>query len=202
MALIRARKDELQQVHFAKQQAAFNTLLMTANSTGIANKQRELPKPSMKGNAAIQKDIIAAEKGWIKLSSRLETHNYHLRSKQAIACAAFQVNVSLSIQFYGGCRFFVVLFMVTCNILQAKITPKSLRVRNYNDQSLKHGETVVASTSVLDDGLKSNPLLNSGLKSPANTIHDSFLKFKQRLKYASDKWLQSKVPKDRPTIAV
>ncbi len=47
--------------------------------------------------------------------------------------------------------------------------------------------------------------LNNGQlisNSPENSVRDSFMKFKIRLKIASDKWLQSKIPKDRQSIAV
>lgn len=78
-------------MHFAKQQAVFSSMLNVAHGAGQ-------PKPRdnmLKTNKATvtPKDITAAEKGWINLSARMETHNFHLRSKQAVACAAFQVIV-------------------------------------------------------------------------------------------------------------
>lgn len=114
LALIRARKDEIQQQHFAKQQAAFSTLLTTTAGLGSNGKFKEsYPKLPGKGSSVSQKDIAASEKGWIKLSARMDTHNFHLRSKQAISSAAFQVRV---------------IYIYICNLLCFKFFLKRLKL--------------------------------------------------------------------------
>lgn len=35
--------------------------------------------------------LVQAERGWIKLSAKMDTHNFHLKNKQAVSVAAFQV---------------------------------------------------------------------------------------------------------------
>lgn len=57
------------------------SLAMSKNATSRGTRMKE----------KIPKDVKQAEKGWIKLSAKAQTHNFHLRTKQELSSAAFQV---------------------------------------------------------------------------------------------------------------
>lgn len=53
------------------------------------SKSKQSLKKSVSFNPS--KNPALAEKGWIKLSAKMDTHNYHLKNKQTVSSAAFQV---------------------------------------------------------------------------------------------------------------
>jgi hypothetical protein len=49
-------------------------------------------KAKTQRNPKSRLDNSSAEKGWINLSAKMETHNFHLKNKQAVATANFKVS--------------------------------------------------------------------------------------------------------------
>lgn len=62
-------------------------------SPGINNMNDSISATKRKNQSTTKtKDsLVQAEKGWIKLSTKMDTHNFHLKNKQAVSVAAFQV---------------------------------------------------------------------------------------------------------------
>jgi hypothetical protein len=106
LALIKDRKEE----HHKKAQEFRDAVALksTLNNTtnGLANQtiagavsdKQKSSANSVTSNkrktvkASQEIDLKQVEKGWIKLSSKMQTHNFHLRSKQEAAAAAFKVS--------------------------------------------------------------------------------------------------------------
>lgn len=91
LALIKARKEEQNrrsmEVKKAENLAATNKLAnATSKGASLKRAQSSSKLPSSAQN------VKQAEKGWIKLSSKMNTHNFHLRTKQEASSAIFQVS--------------------------------------------------------------------------------------------------------------
>lgn len=91
LALIKARKEEqnrrVMEVKKAENLAATNKLANTQNKAAASLKRTQSSSKLLSG----AQNVKQAEKGWIKLSSKMNTYNFHLRTKQEASSAIFQV---------------------------------------------------------------------------------------------------------------
>lgn len=91
LSLIRERKIEAHKKSYLSQKTAFMELA-GINSSQTMNNTDNFSTTKRKQTATKSKDsLVQAEKGWINLSAKMDTHNFHLKNKQAVSVAAFQV---------------------------------------------------------------------------------------------------------------
>eukprot|EP00981_Chlorochromonas_danica_P003654 scaffold681_cov173-Ochromonas_danica.AAC.17 len=221
LALIRARRDDAMKKQYNAQQMAFKEVAQslsrsqlgsqtatvsgrTAVSQSVsANAGQGRTKKTTKPAVVNPKSIEAAEKGWIKLSNaKMNTHNFHLRSKQLASTEQFI----------------------------AKITPAKLldqRAQPQRNATVKGGATKAPSGAVSISGnqlstsqgseMSRKDLDGEGLGGPSDpltatyqrsrwavtteqTIFDSFQRFQIRLRSASEKWAAAR-NRSRPRLA-
>lgn len=166
LALIKARRDDVFKATYSQQQQAFNELAATTRGSALNVSQlsptKTKPKPA--------KTIEQAEKGWLKLSSaKQETHNYHLRNRQAAGNALFQT----------------------------KITPQKLRMKESqrmapHSPSRGGASPEVPETDEIQLSLQQTYQRSKVPLSAEEQVQDSFQRFKQRLASASSKWQASR----------
>lgn len=91
LSLIKERKEEVHRKALDFKKSSLQTAQPQESETDKGKSKAALTKRTAKSSASSHKDVKHAEKGWIKLSSKMNTHNFHLRVKQDASTAAFQV---------------------------------------------------------------------------------------------------------------
>ena len=92
---IKTLKEEAQQRHLVSQQLKLADISKSINhslsSDQIAASKIKSNKISKSNNNKKNSSANGSEMGWIKYSTKMDTHNFHLRNRQGVAMATLQV---------------------------------------------------------------------------------------------------------------
>lgn len=116
LSLIKERKEEAHKKAVDLRKAT-TTIVTNSDtpfaSTSLQQKKKGLDESKRVAKSTTQKDVKQVEKGWIKLSSKMDTHNFHLRLKQEVASAAFQVSkIYFILVSYYACIYVIILVLI------------------------------------------------------------------------------------------
>lgn len=136
-----------------------------------------------------ESEKISAEQGWIGLNSKNNTHNYHLKSRQAVSNLAFQMKITPKNLLLRENQK-----LVNDSSKQGlNSTINNLTSNNHSPESYFEAGDLLKQTQTPTLNSPSNPHPSLAI-SGAGGIEGSFVRFQHRLAIASVKWQQNHDP--------